>query len=54
MYYRGALSDRNEKELCGLIFENVNLAKTKENNGKGNKERVIPISRKLSDLLKVT
>lgn len=40
-------------ELCGMIFENVNL----EGNemkviGKGNKERVIPISQNLSDLLK--
>ncbi|WP_419869791.1 tyrosine-type recombinase/integrase [Chryseobacterium sp. CT-SW4] len=40
-------------ELCGLIFENVNI----EGNelkiiGKGNKERYIPISQDLSDLLK--
>lgn len=40
-------------ELCGLIFENVN---TDGNElkviGKGNKERVIPISEDLSILLK--
>jgi len=40
-------------ELCGLMFEHVN---TEENElkviGKGNKERFIPISKDLSDLLK--
>ncbi len=40
-------------ELCGLIFENVNI----EGNelkilGKGNKERYVPISQDLRDLLK--
>ncbi|PWN69961.1 integrase [Chryseobacterium phosphatilyticum] len=40
-------------ELCGLIFENIDL---NENElkviGKGNKERVIPISNELSELLR--
>jgi len=40
-------------ELCGLIFEHVDL---NENElkiiGKGNKERVVPISEDLSELLK--
>nr|WP_315026122.1 tyrosine-type recombinase/integrase [uncultured Chryseobacterium sp.] len=40
-------------ELCGLIFENIDL---NENElrviGKGNKERVIPISNDLSELLR--
>lgn len=42
-----------KSELCGLIFESVNL---EENElkilGKGNKERYIPISENLSSLLK--
>ncbi|WP_175623339.1 tyrosine-type recombinase/integrase [Chryseobacterium schmidteae] len=42
-----------KSELCGLIFERVNL---EENElkilGKGNKERYIPISENLSSLLK--
>lgn len=42
-----------KSELCGLIFESVNL---EENElkilGKGNKERYIPISESLSSLLK--
>ena len=39
-------------ELCGLIFENVNL-ETQELKiiGKGNKERYVPISEKLAELL---
>ncbi|AYY84595.1 integrase [Chryseobacterium indologenes] len=40
-------------ELCGLIFENIDL---NENElkviGKGNKERVIPVSKELSELLR--
>lgn len=40
-------------ELCGMTFENVNLnANELKIIGKGNKERVIPISKDLSDLLK--
>ena len=40
-------------ELCGMIFENVNLdGNEMKVIGKGNKERVIPISQNLSDLLK--
>ncbi|KQT20245.1 integrase [Chryseobacterium sp. Leaf404] len=39
-------------ELCGLIFENVNLgAQELKIIGKGNKERYIPISDKLTQLL---
>lgn len=39
-------------ELCGLIFENVNLgAQELKIIGKGNKERYIPISEKLTQLL---
>lgn len=40
-------------ELCGMVFENVNLdGNEMKIVGKGNKERVIPISQNLSDLLK--
>ncbi|MDR3025599.1 tyrosine-type recombinase/integrase [Chryseobacterium sp.] len=40
-------------ELCGLIFENVNLYENElKVIGKGNKERVIPVSNELSELLK--
>ncbi|WP_089796355.1 tyrosine-type recombinase/integrase [Chryseobacterium wanjuense] len=40
-------------ELCGMMFENVNLDGNElKIIGKGNKERVIPISADLSDLLK--
>ncbi|NIF03893.1 tyrosine-type recombinase/integrase [Chryseobacterium sp. Tr-659] len=40
-------------ELCGLIFENVDLNGNElKVIGKGNKERVIPISDDLSELLK--
>ncbi|WP_076443947.1 tyrosine-type recombinase/integrase [Chryseobacterium sp. RU37D] len=40
-------------ELCGMMFENVNLnGNGLKIIGKGNKERVIPISEDLSDLLK--
>ena len=40
-------------ELCGLIFENVNLSGNElKIIGKGNKERYIPIAEDLSDLLK--
>lgn len=40
-------------ELCGMIFENVNLDENEMRIiGKGNKERVVPISRELSHLLK--
>ena len=40
-------------ELCGLIFENVDLYENElKVIGKGNKERVIPISSELSGLLK--
>ncbi|SDQ81857.1 integrase/recombinase XerC [Chryseobacterium soldanellicola] len=40
-------------ELCGLIFENVNLGGNElKIIGKGNKERYIPISKDLSDLLR--
>lgn len=40
-------------ELCGLIFENVNLNEYElKVIGKGNKERVIPISEDLSKLLR--
>ncbi|WP_209789263.1 tyrosine-type recombinase/integrase [Chryseobacterium sp. PvR013] len=40
-------------ELCGLIFENVDLYENElKVIGKGNKERVIPISNELSELLK--
>ncbi|MDQ1855778.1 tyrosine-type recombinase/integrase [Chryseobacterium sp. WLY505] len=40
-------------ELCGLIFENVDLCENElKVIGKGNKERVIPISYELSELLK--
>ncbi|MFS4431394.1 tyrosine-type recombinase/integrase [Chryseobacterium sp. S90] len=40
-------------ELCGLIFENVNLYENElKVIGKGNKERVIPVSNELSGLLK--
>ncbi|PWN63374.1 tyrosine-type recombinase/integrase [Chryseobacterium oncorhynchi] len=40
-------------ELCGLIFENVDLNEYElKVVGKGNKERVIPISEDLSKLLK--
>jgi len=40
-------------ELCGLIFENVDLYENElKVIGKGNKERVIPISNELSGLLK--
>ena len=40
-------------ELCGLIFENVNLYENElKVIGKGNKARVIPISDELSELLK--
>lgn len=40
-------------ELCGLIFENVNLDGNElKIIGKGNKERVIPISGNLSNLLR--
>ena len=39
-------------ELCGLIFENVNLGSQElKIIGKGNKERYIPISEKLAGLL---
>lgn len=39
-------------ELCGLIFEDVNIGGNElKVIGKGNKERFIPISRDLSDLL---
>lgn len=39
-------------ELCGLIFENVNLeAQQLKILGKGNKQRYIPISEDLADLL---
>lgn len=40
-------------ELCGMMFENVNLSMNElKIIGKGNKQRVIPISGDLSDLLK--
>ncbi|KAA2224978.1 tyrosine-type recombinase/integrase [Chryseobacterium sediminis] len=40
-------------ELCGLIFENVDLYENElKVIGKGNKERVIPVSSELSELLK--
>lgn len=40
-------------ELCGLVFENVNTNGNElKVTGKGNKERVIPISGELSSLLK--
>ncbi|WP_045501127.1 tyrosine-type recombinase/integrase [Chryseobacterium sp. StRB126] len=40
-------------ELCGLIFENVDIIGNElKVIGKGNKERVIPISEDLSELLK--
>jgi integrase/recombinase XerC len=40
-------------ELCGMTFENVNLSGNElKIIGKGNKERYIPISENLSDLLK--
>jgi len=40
-------------ELCGLIFENVDLYENElKVIGKGNKERVIPFSNELSGLLK--
>ncbi|MBB6331904.1 integrase/recombinase XerC [Chryseobacterium sediminis] len=40
-------------ELCGLIFENVDLYENElKVIGKGNKERVIPVSNELSELLK--
>ncbi|KIC64638.1 tyrosine-type recombinase/integrase [Chryseobacterium taiwanense] len=40
-------------ELCGMIFENVNLDGDElKIIGKGNKERVVPISKELSNLLK--
>ena len=40
-------------EFCGLIFENVDLYGNElKVIGKGNKERVIPISNELSELLK--
>ncbi len=40
-------------ELCGMMFDNVNLSENElKIIGKGNKERVIPISKELSDLLK--
>ncbi|TZG00404.1 tyrosine-type recombinase/integrase (plasmid) [Chryseobacterium panacisoli] len=40
-------------ELCGLIFEHVDLYENElKVMGKGNKERVIPISCELSELLK--
>lgn len=40
-------------ELCGMTFENVNLSGNElKIIGKGNKERYIPISAELSDLLK--
>lgn len=40
-------------ELCGLIFENVNLeVQQLKILGKGNKERYIPISKDLANLLK--
>ncbi|MDQ0592731.1 integrase/recombinase XerC [Chryseobacterium ginsenosidimutans] len=40
-------------ELCGMTFENVNLAGNElKIIGKGNKERIVPISESLSNLLK--
>ncbi|GEN77466.1 tyrosine recombinase XerC [Chryseobacterium hagamense] len=40
-------------ELCGMTFENVNLSGNElKIIGKGNKERYIPVSGELSDLLK--
>lgn len=40
-------------ELCGLIFENVDIIGNElKVIGKGNKERVVPISNELSELLK--
>ena len=40
-------------ELCGLIFESVNLEENElKIQGKGNKQRFIPISPNLSELLK--
>ncbi|WP_180565774.1 tyrosine-type recombinase/integrase [Chryseobacterium sp. JV274] len=40
-------------ELCGLIFEHVDLYENELRViGKGNKERVIPVSNELSELLK--
>lgn len=40
-------------ELCGLIFENVDLYENElKVIGKGNKERVIPVSNELSELFK--
>ncbi|WPO93350.1 tyrosine-type recombinase/integrase [Chryseobacterium sp. HR92] len=40
-------------ELCGLIFEHVDLYENElKVIGKGNKERVIPVSNELSELLK--
>jgi len=42
-----------KSELCGLIFERVNLEENElKISGKGNKERYIPISESLSSLLK--
>lgn len=42
-----------KSELCGLIFESVNLERNElKILGKGNKERYIPISETLSNLLK--
>lgn len=39
-------------ELCGLIFENVNLSGNElKIKGKGNKERYIPIAQELANLL---
>ncbi len=40
-------------ELCGLIFENVNIDGNElKVIGKGNKQRVIPVSKDLSELLR--
>ncbi|WP_326981054.1 tyrosine-type recombinase/integrase [Chryseobacterium sp. MYb264] len=42
-----------KSELCGMTFENVNLHQNElKIKGKGNKERIIPISADLSNLLK--
>lgn len=44
-----------KSELCGMTFENVNLdAGEIKIIGKGNKQRVIPISENLAAVLKVT